>query len=135
MSERPFSILGLDHVVLRADDLQRSLSFYIDVLGCSLEREIPEIGLYQLRAGSTLIDLVPIGSQLGGETPVDNAARNVDHFCVALDRFDESALRQYLASFDIDCPEPSDRYGAGGTGPSVYIPDPDGNIVELKGPA
>lgn len=133
MSDRPFNLVGLDHVVLRVDDLKRSLDFYIGVLGCSLERELPDLGLYQLRAGNALIDLVPIGSKLGGENKVDLSTRNVDHFCLVLDNFDESAIKAYLASHGIDCPDAAQRYGAGGSGPSVYIVDPDGNTIELKG--
>jgi catechol 2,3-dioxygenase-like lactoylglutathione lyase family enzyme len=133
MSERPFAIVGLDHVVLRVTDIDRALAFYEGVLGCALERQLPELGLYQLRAGNHLIDLTPIGSKLGGEEPVNQAARNQDHFCLVIDQFDEQALREYLANKGIDVPEAGDRYGAEGTGPSVYISDPDGNTVELKG--
>lgn len=129
----PFQIQGLDHIVLRITDLERSRYFYETVLGCSMERELPELGLYQLRAGSQLIDLVPIGTQLGGDSPVSDKGRNQDHFCISIDPFDESALREYLAAHDIDASEAAERYGAEGYGLSIYITDPDGNVVELKG--
>lgn len=128
---RPFEVTGIDHIVLRVTDLQAALAFYRDLLGCSLERELPELGLYQLRAGHQLIDLVPVGSELGGSTAPQQARRNQDHFCLQITPFDETALVAYLKGrtglSDIE-----ERYGADGYGPSVYIDDPDGNTVELK---
>ena len=134
MTEPPFSLLNLDHVVLRVKDIERSFLFYIDVLGCSLERELPDMGLYQLRAGNSLIDLVPIGSKLGGSDEISLAHRNLDHFCIQVNDFDEKEIKTYLAANGIDCGEAANRYGAAGYGPSLYITDPDGNVVELKGP-
>ena len=58
-------ILGLDHVVLRVRSLDGALRFYCEALGCSIERRVDELGLIQLRAGTALIDLVPIDSPLG----------------------------------------------------------------------
>ncbi len=129
-------IRGIDHVVLRVTDLERSLRFYRDVLGCAEDRRVEELGLYQLRAGSGLIDLVPVDSplgQLGGAAP-DPTARNVDHVALQLARFDEALLRAHLEAHGIEPGEVARRYGAGGMGPSMYIRDPDGNVVELKGP-
>lgn len=133
---RPLEILGLDHVVIRVTDLERSLRFYRDALGCGEERRLDALGLIQLRAGSALIDLVPVDSSLGragGGPPVQNG-KNVDHFCLQLERLDEPALRAHLASHQIEAGEVAERYGALGNGPSIYIRDPDGNVVELKGP-
>lgn len=133
-------ILGLDHVVLRVGDLERSLRFYCEVLGCREERRIEALGLVQLRAGSALIDLVPVDGALGklggpAPPPPEQGGRNVDHFALALARFDEPALRAHLEAHGVEPGEVGDRYGAGGTGPSMYVRDPDGNVVELKGPA
>jgi glyoxylase I family protein len=61
----PFSLRKLDHVVLRVSDLQASLAFYVAGLGCTMEKQQANIGLYQLRAGDSLIDLVPIDEPLG----------------------------------------------------------------------
>ena len=47
-------IRGLDHVVLRVADVERSIVFYGEILGCAVERRIDELGLVQLRAGSAL---------------------------------------------------------------------------------
>ena len=135
----PLDIRGLDHVVLRVADLERSLHFYVDVLGCPVERRIEKLGLVQLRAGSGLIDLVPMGAPLGdagGAAPpaVGEGGRNLDHFAIQLGAFDEAALRAHLEANGVEPGDVGQRYGALGTGPSMYITDPDGNTVELKGP-
>ncbi len=132
----PIELRGLDHVVLRVRDLDASLRFYEDALGCSIERRVDAIGLIQLRAGTSLIDLVPLDSPLGragGAGPgVDG--RNVDHFALAVAVFDEPALRAHLTTHGIEVGEVAERYGAQGSGPSIYLRDPDDNVVELKGP-
>jgi len=129
-------ILALDHVVLRVNDAQRSLAFYCDLLGCKLERRVEEAGLIQLRAGSALIDLVPLDGPLGraGGAPPAKEGRNMDHLCLRVEPFDEAAIRERLVGAGIDAGETARRYGAEGFGPSIYIEDPDGNVIELKGP-
>lgn len=127
---------GLDHLVLRTDKLQEMLRFYKSVLGCKVERTVGEIGLYQLRAGSSLIDIVDTEGELGkkgGPAPGDNGL-NLDHYCLRIEPWDEAAIRMHLENHDVNAPEASNRYGAEGTGPSIYIKDPGGNTVELKGP-
>lgn len=121
-----FRIRNLDHVVLRVRDMDRALAFYTGVLGCREERRLEEIGLVQLRAGAALIDLVP------GEPEPEGA--NMDHFAVRITPFDEAGIRAWLAEHGIETEAALPRYGAEGTGPSIYIRDPDGNTVELKGP-
>ncbi len=130
---RPFELEQLDHLVLRVADLDRSLGFYCHQLGCTLERSLPELGLYQLRAGQHLIDLVPIGSRLGGDQRRAEQGLNLDHFCLLIDAFDADAILQWLDDAGIEHSEVAERYGATGQGPSVYIQDPDGNTLELKG--
>ena len=129
-------IRDIDHVVLRVADAERSLRFYRDALGCAVEVARDDIGLIQLRAGRSLIDLVPLSGKLGaaGGAAPGAEGRNVDHFCVRVDPFDESAIRAHLARFAIPAGPTADRNGAEGVGPSIYITDPDGNTVELKGP-
>ena len=132
----PPSVLGIDHVVLRVRDLERSLDFYARVLGVKEERRVEDAGLVQLRAGEQLIDLVPVDGPLGragGPAPADQG-RNVDHFALRIEPFDESALRAHLQSCGVEPGEIATRYGAEGFGPSMYVRDPDGNVVELKGP-
>ncbi len=129
-------IQGIDHVVMRVRDLERSLAFYCGALGCVEERRLDQLGLVQLRAGDALIDLVPVDSPLGrarGGPPASDGP-NVDHVALRIQPFDEDALRQHLGAHGVEPGEVAERYGAGGNGPSMYVRDPDGNVVELKGP-
>ncbi len=132
---KPIEIRSLDHVVLRVADPERSLRFYCEVLGCVEERRLDELGLIQLRAGGSLIDLVDVNGPLGrlGGPAAGAQGRNVDHFAVGLARFDESAIRAHLEACGVEAGDVAERYGARGMGPSMYIRDPDGNVVELKG--
>jgi len=131
-----FSIRDIDHLVLRVIDTERMLGFYRDALGCSLERRQDAIGLIQLRAGRSLIDLVPVDSPLGraGGAAPGAQGRNLDHFCLRVEPFDEAAIRAHLAAHGVSAGALESRYGAEGEGPSLYIADPEGNVVELKGP-
>ena len=130
------NIRDIDHLVLRVVDLPRMLSFYRDVLGCTVERNVETIGLVQLRAGRSMLDLVPVDGKLGraGGAPPATEGRNVDHCCFRIDPFDEASIRATLAAHGIDGGPVESRYGAEGEGPSMYIRDPEGNVVELKGP-
>jgi len=133
-ASNPIRILAIDHIVLRTSNLKKMLAFYQDILSCPLERELPELGLTQLRAGNALIDIVTVDSelgQLGGKAPQQNG-RNVDHFCLQIATFDEQQLHDYLRSHNIATNDFVERYGAQGFGRSVYIEDPEGNVVELK---
>jgi glyoxylase I family protein len=127
---------GLDHIVLRIVDLDRMLHFYCDVLGCTVERRQEAFGLIQLRAGASLIDLVPVSGRLGamGGAPPGKEGRNLDHFCLRVEPFDAAAIRRHLAAHGVEAGEVASRYGAEGQGPSIYVSDPEGNVVELKGP-
>ncbi len=131
-----FSILGLDHVVLRVANVSRMVAFYRDVLGCTLERERPELGLTQLRAGQSLIDLVAVDSDIGrkGGAAPGAEGRNMDHLCLRIEPFDPGAITSQLIRHGVVPGEIKTRYGADGFGPSLYIGDPEGNTVELKGP-
>ena len=132
-----FRITHIDHIVLRAVDAERLLAFYRDVLGCTLERRQDELGLIQLRAGASLIDLVPVDGRLGraGGAAPGREGRNLDHFCLHIEPFDEAAIRAHLRAHGVDAGEFATRFGADGDGPSVYLADPEGNTVELKGSA
>jgi catechol 2,3-dioxygenase-like lactoylglutathione lyase family enzyme len=129
-------IRDIDHVVLRVVDKDAMIAFYCKVLGCSLERVQEAIGLYQLRAGRSLIDLVPVDGRLGREGGAAPAAegRNLDHFCVRVEPFDAEAIGHHLDAHGVPHGPVESRYGAEGDGPSIYLKDPEGNTVELKGP-
>ncbi|MYM22310.1 VOC family protein [Duganella sp. FT135W] len=130
------SIREIDHVVLRVVDLAAMLDFYCGALGCPVQRRQDEIGLVQLRAGSSLIDLVPLDSKLGrmGGAAPGKEGRNMDHFCLRVEPFDAEAIRLHLAEHGVEAGAVESRYGAEGEGPSIYVADPEGNVVELKGP-
>ena len=132
----PFSILQLDHVVLRVRDMAAMRAFYCDVLGCRIEREQPAIGLLQLRAGASLIDLVAVDGTIGrqGGAAPGVEGRNVDHLCLRVDPFDRDAITAHLRAHGARIGEFGLRYGAEGEGPSQYLFDPEGNLIELKGP-
>jgi catechol 2,3-dioxygenase-like lactoylglutathione lyase family enzyme len=125
--DRPLRVAELDHVVLRCRDQGRSLDFYTRVLGCPEERRIDAIGLVQLRAGRSMIDLVP------ADPPPTHEGRNVDHVCIGVEAQDMEAVVRWLRAEGVEVlGDPAERYGARGSGLSVYFLDPDGNIVELK---
>jgi catechol 2,3-dioxygenase-like lactoylglutathione lyase family enzyme len=129
------NIRDIDHVVLRVVDLDRVATFYIDVLGARWEKRQEAIGLYQLRVGTSLIDLVPVDGKLGriGGAAPGAEGRNVDHICFRVLPWDGDAVLGHLRAHGI-AGEIVSRYGADGDGPSVYLSDPEGNNLELKGP-
>ena len=135
MTQPPFRLIGLDHIVLLVRDLAEARQFYEQVLGCTVDRALPRYGMPQLRAGASLIDLVDIGSSEGKwARPEIGGGRNMDHVCIATGPCDEQAMRAHLASHGVDIVEEGIRYGADGDGMSFYIRDPSGNQVELKSP-
>lgn len=128
-------IAAIDHIVLRTTRLSAMLEFYCDILGCSVARETSEeLGLTQLRAGTALIDLVAVDSRLGrtGGGPPTRTENNLDHFCLQLQPVTEQEIRDHLQNKGITAGEFEQRYGAEGLGLSIYINDPDGNVVELR---
>ncbi|NVM89508.1 catechol 2,3-dioxygenase-like lactoylglutathione lyase family enzyme [Variovorax sp. SG517] len=138
MRQPPFSVLRIDHVVLRVKDAERAIAFYCGVLGCTVEKRRDDLGLVHLRAGASLIDLVTADGPLGrqGGALAGTEGRNVDHLCLRIEPFDEAAIRALMAQHGVAVQgEVQNNFGAEGNGPSIYIADPDGNSVELKGPA
>lgn len=133
----PIAVAGFDHIVLRVRDKDRMIGFYTGVLGLSVDRDRPELGLTHIRAGSQMIDLVTLDGPLGrpGGAGPGAEGRNLDHFCLQVRPFDEAAIKVHLAANRIEIDSEGDRYGADGDGYSIYIRDPEGNLVELKGPS
>lgn len=130
-------LLGLDHVVIRCRDTESMLRFYCEALGCTLEKRVDRLGLIHLRAGEALIDLVSVDGALGrkGGAGPGAGGRNMDHFCLRVEPFDFEALKTHFRRFGIELDKVHLNYGAEGDGPSVYVEDPEGNTIELKGAA
>jgi glyoxylase I family protein len=131
----PIPILGLDHIVIRCADIEPMIAFYRDVLGCPIEKEQRDLGLVQMRAGRSLIDLLAVGAKI--DRPASGQpgrGNNMDHLCVRVEPFDADALRAHLQAHGARIGELARRYGAEGFGPSLYLFDPEGNMIELKGP-
>lgn len=135
-TRKVIELRSIDHVVLRVRNVDESLRFYCDILGCTLEKVQKELGLFQLRAGASLIDLVTLEGALGAAkpSPPQPDAPNLDHFCVQVKNWNATSIQDFLRNEGIDPGDVQQRYGAEGYGPSLYIRDPDGNTVELKGP-
>jgi glyoxylase I family protein len=122
-----FTALGLDHVVLVVRDQQASQRFYTDVLGCTLEHINEKISLIHLRFGEAYIDLLPATA----ERP--RGAGGVDHVCLSIkcDNLEKIATELRARGVSLEG-EIVTRRGAYGTGPSLYLRDPDGYVIELK---
>jgi glyoxylase I family protein len=136
MTAAPFTILGLDHVVLRVRSMAVLERFYCEVIGCAVERRREELGLLHLRAGRSLIDLVDAAGPLGAGSgpPPGHEGHNVDHLCLRIEPFDAALIAEHLRRHGVAVEETGSRFGADGEGPSLYLLDPEGNRVELKGP-
>ena len=99
----PIQVRAIDHVVLRIVDEQSMLHFYGNILGCPVERRQDALGLIQLRAGRALIDLVTLTGKLGreGGAAPGPEGRNMDHFCLRVDPFNETEIRAHLAAHGV----------------------------------
>jgi len=130
-----FQIRDIDHIVLRVRDLEAMIDFYCSVLGCSVEWRRPDIGLVHLRAGNAMIDLVPVDGELGrrGGAAPGSDGHNLDHVCLRVHPFDVEAIVAHLQSHNVQVGEIRSRFGAQGEGVSIYLCDPEGNAIELKG--
>ncbi len=131
------TIRNIDHVVLRVADLERSMRFYCQVLGCELDRRRKKLGMVHLRAGASMLDLVDVKGKIGKRygPAAGDQGRNVDHLAFRVEAFDEAQMRAHLEAHGVEPGEVKTLYGNEGDGPAMYIEDPDGNTVELKGPA
>ncbi|MBT8389118.1 MAG: VOC family protein [Altererythrobacter sp.] len=132
----PFSLVGIDHVVFLVDDMQKALKFYEEVLGAHIGYSYPTLGMEQVWCGSALIvlwDITHPGAK--DAVPAVSGGRNVDHICIATTTFDHDAMREHLARHNVAIEREANHGGARGMGHSIYIRDPFGNKLELKGPA
>jgi catechol 2,3-dioxygenase-like lactoylglutathione lyase family enzyme len=134
----PFALKNIDHLVFRVSSLERSIAFYENVVGCQVVKKREDLGLVHLRAGRSMIDLVSLSGRLGslGGAGPGSEGRNVDHLCLRIEPFDAESLIAHLHENGVEPLGPvSDNFGAEGDGPSLYFKDPDGNVIEFKGPA
>ena len=120
-----FRVLEFDHFVLNVSDIERSLAFYLDELGMEPVRveewRRGEVSFPSARvADTTVIDLVAL----------PRTGENTDHFCLVVEPMDLDALKE-SGRFDV-VEGPDRRYGARGDGTSLYVRDPDRNLVELR---
>lgn len=129
-------VLGIDHLVLRSRDVAGLIRFYCEVLGCTVERRRDDLGLVHLRAGRSMIDLVDVSGPLGraGGAAPGAEGKNLDHFALRIETFDADAIRAQLTAAGMTATGVMNNFGAEGDGPSLYVRDPDGNTIELKGP-
>ena len=138
--QNPYAMLtirGIDHVVLRVRDIERMRKFYCDVLGAQHVAYRPQFGMSHLRVGSAMIDLVEVNGPLGksGGAAPGTEGRNMDHLCLRVEPFDEPGIVAHLKAHGIGVGDIRNRFGAEGNGTSIYLTDPEGNTVELKGPS
>jgi len=131
------NIRDIDHVVLRVKDLEAMQRFYCEVLGASYVAYRPEFGMTHLRVGRSMIDLVAVDGPLGkpGGAAPGREARNMDHLCLRVEPFDQDAIVAHLRTHGVAVGDIRNRFGAEGNGVSIYLTDPEGNTVELKGPS
>ena len=121
----PFTLVGLDHLLLHVRGMAEAERFYCGILGCAVKHRMPQYGMLELSAGVSLVDTDdPNGAwALEGASP----GRNLDHFTIATDHWDEQRMRAYLADHRIDIVEERAEEDE----LSFYVKDPSGNIVEL----
>jgi glyoxylase I family protein len=137
MSAPPFAVRGIDHLVFRVKQLAHVEAFYRDALGCEVIKRQERLGLVHIRAGSALVDLVAVDGKLGleGGAAPSHEGHNVAHLCLRVEPFDAAAIQARMRELGVPCSEPSSNFGAEGEGMSLYVMDPEGNTVELKGPS
>ena len=130
-------ITELDHIVLNVSDIDRSLSFYTEVLGLKGERveefSSGKVGFPSVRINQgTIIDLFPAKETVHPAGGKKNKG-NLNHFCMVVGAEDFAGITDYLAAHNIALREgPVSRWGARGQATSVYFLDPDGNEIEIR---
>lgn len=127
-------ITGMDHIVLRVKNVEESLRFYSDVLGLKPERvdlwRQGEVPFPSARINDdTIIDLLATGQAPIGK----DGLRNQDHFCMVIESMDMHDLKAKFESIGVEIQGgPGKRWGAHGDGISLYLYDPDYNVIELR---
>jgi glyoxylase I family protein len=131
------NLRGIDHVVLRVADIDVMRRFYCDILGATHVAYRAQFGMSHLRVGESMIDLVEVNGPLGksGGAAPGREGRNMDHLCLRVEPFDQQSIVAHLERHGVKIGDIRNRFGAEGNGISIYINDPEGNTVELKGPS
>jgi glyoxylase I family protein len=131
------NLRGIDHVVLRVTDIELMRRFYCDILGATHVAYRAQFGMSHLRVGESMIDLVEVNGPLGksGGAAPGSEGRNMDHLCLRVEPFDQQSIVAHLERHGVKIGDIRNRFGAEGNGISIYITDPEGNTVELKGPS
>lgn len=134
-------IVEMDHIVLNVRDIDRSLQFYIDVLGLEGERvgefKDGKVGFPSVRINKdTVIDLFPLAGGESLKVPASNDGKlegNMNHFCMVVEKSNFDTALESLESRGITIREgPVSRWGARGRATSIYFLDPDGNEIEIR---
>ena len=126
-------IRKIDHLVLRVRDIDAMRKFYCEVLGAEHVGYRPKFAMSHLRVGDCMLDLVE--AEKRGLSAPQAGRLNLDHFCFRVEPFDQEAIVAHLKRHNVPLGPIRDRYGAEGNGVSIYLTDPEGNTVELKGPS
>jgi glyoxylase I family protein len=131
------NIRAIDHVVIRVRDIDAMTRFYCDILGAEHVAHRPAFGMTHLRVGASMIDLIAVDGPLGksGGAPPGKEGRNMDHLCLRIEPFDQQAIVAHLERHGVAVGKIATRFGAEGNGVSIYLADPEGNDLELKGPS
>ena len=131
-------IIELDHIVLNVRDIDRSLDFYSNVLGLTVERleefRAGKIGFPSVRVNEhTIIDLFPTKESGALRQSGAKNQGNLNHFCFVVEKEDFSGIVDYLKGYSVSVLQgPISRWGARGRATSVYFLDPDGNEIEIR---
>ncbi|MCF6443189.1 VOC family protein [Nereida sp. MMG025] len=131
----PVQPVGVDHLVFWVDDLAKAKEFYCGVLGCLPGFEYPDIAMTHLWFGSVLIGLWDASDPRAAYAAQQRTrGTNMDHVGLAVGPFDPDEMRAHLLANNVHIEKELTQGGARGIGHSIYIHDPFGNRIELKGP-
>ena len=127
-------ITEMDHIVLRVKDVEESLRFYTEILGMGSER-VDQWRAGEIRFPSARINADTIIDFFGSDQePIGKeGVKNQDHYCMVIEKTDMEALKARFEAIGVDIQAgPGKRWGSHGDGISLYIYDPDNNVVELR---
>tara|TARA_B100000378_G_scaffold90747_1_gene71752 strand:+ start:587 stop:1030 length:444 start_codon:yes stop_codon:yes gene_type:complete len=133
-SQALVKITEMDHIVLRNKDVEVSLKFYTKVLGLQAER-IDEWRAGEVRFPSARINADTIIDFFGtDQEPIGKEGdKNQDHYCMVIEPTDMEELKSKFEAMGVEIQAgPGKRWGSHGDGISLYIYDPDDNVVELR---